>query len=163
MSYINLEALDKSKSDWFNYKKVKQDGADYRGKRSVVEIDIRQPWSMNGYREVRFLSILQLLILNIINMIKLKRLSVEKIDPSINQKGQIEFSFNDCYLCKNQIGGVVIINNKYSIIGNWAQKEIVKYCMSNNLQLCTIYTIDNMPDYNNIVVDETVKELLKSL
>ena len=96
-------------------------------------------------------------------MIKLKRLTIEKIDPSVNQKGQIEFSFNDCYLCKNQIGGVCMINNKPSIISKWPQKEIVNYCIDNNLQLCTIYTISEMPDYSNIVVDETVKELLKSL
>lgn len=96
-------------------------------------------------------------------MIKLKRLTVNKIDPSVNQKGQIEFSFNDSYLCKNQIGGVVMINNKLSIRSDWADKEIVKYCIDNNLQLCTIHTISNMPDYSNIVVDETVKELLKSL
>ena len=96
-------------------------------------------------------------------MVKLKRLTVEKIDPSVNQKGQIEFSFNDCYLCKNQIGGIVIINNKYSISGNWVQKEIVNYCINNNLQTCTIHTIGNMPDYSNIVVDETVKELLENL
>lgn len=96
-------------------------------------------------------------------MVKLKRLSVAKIDPSVNQKGQIGFSFHDCYLRKNQIGGAVIINNKPSITSNWAQKEIGNYCISNNLQLCTIHTIGNMPDYDNIVVDETVKELLKSL
>lgn len=96
-------------------------------------------------------------------MIKLKRLTVNKIDPSVNQKGQIEFSFNDCYLCKNQIGGVVIINNKPSITSNWADKESYKYCVDNNLQLCTIHTIGTMPDYSNIVVDEMVKELLKSL
>lgn len=96
-------------------------------------------------------------------MVKLKRLLVEKIDPSINQKGQIEFSFHDCYLCKNQIGGIVIINNEPSITSNWAQKEIRNYCIDNNLQLCTINTIGNMSDYSNIVVDETVKELLKSL
>lgn len=101
--------------------------------------------------------------LNIINMIKLKRLTVDKIDPSINQKGQIEFSFNDCYLRKDQIGGVVIINNEPLITSNWVQKEIGKYCINNNLQLCTIATISNMPDFSNIVVDETIKELLKSL
>lgn len=96
-------------------------------------------------------------------MVKLKRLSIEKIDPSINQKGQIEFSFNDCYLCKNQIGGIVIINNKPSITDNWVQKKVRNYCISNDLRLCTIHTIGDMPDYNNIVVDETVKELLESL
>ena len=96
-------------------------------------------------------------------MIKLKRLTVEKIDPSINQKGQIEFSFNDCYLCKNQIGGIFMVNNKPSITSNWAQKEIGNYCTNNNLQLCIIHTIGNMPDYSNIVVDETVKELLENL
>ena len=96
-------------------------------------------------------------------MIKLKRLAVEKIDPSINKKGQIEFSFYDCYLCKNQIGGLIMISNEPSITGNWAQKETIKYCISNNLQLCTILTIGNMPDYSNIVVDETVKELLETL
>ena len=96
-------------------------------------------------------------------MVKLKRLTVEKIDPSINQKGQIEFSFNDCYLCKSQIGGIIIINNKLSITDNWVQKEVRNYCISNDLRLCTIHTIGNMPDYNNIVVDETVKELLESL
>lgn len=96
-------------------------------------------------------------------MIKLKRLTVDKIDPSVNQKGQIEYSFNDCYLCKNQIGGVIMINNEPTITSNWAQKEISNYCISNNLQLCTIHTIWPMPDYNNIIVDETVKELLKSL
>ena len=96
-------------------------------------------------------------------MIKLKRSTIDKIDPSVNQKGQIEFSFNDCYLRKNQIGGVVIINNGPTITDGWARKEIVNYCISNNLQLCTIHTISNMPDYSNIIVDETVKELLKSL
>ena len=96
-------------------------------------------------------------------MVKFKRLTVEKIDPSVNQKGQIEFSFNDCYLCKNRIGGIVMINNEPSITSNWSQKEIVKYCISNNLQLCTIHTTGMMPDYSNIVVDETVKELLESL
>lgn len=96
-------------------------------------------------------------------MIKLKSLTVHKIDPSVNQKGQIEFSFNDCYLCKNQIGGIVIINNKPTITSNWAEKEIGNYCINNNLQLCTIHTISNMCNYSNIVVDETVKELLKIL
>ncbi len=96
-------------------------------------------------------------------MVKLKRLTVDKVDPSVNQKGQIEFSFNDCYLCKNQIGGIVMINNELSINSNWAGKEILNYCISNNLQLCTIHTIGNMTDYSNIVVDETVKELLENL
>ena len=96
-------------------------------------------------------------------MVKLKRLSIEKIDPSINQKGQIEFSFNDCYLRKSQIGGIIIINNKPSITDNWVQKEVRNYCISNDLRLCTIHTIGDMPDYNNIVVGETVKELLESL
>ena len=96
-------------------------------------------------------------------MIKLKRLRVDKIDPSINQKGQIEFSFEDCYLCKNLIGGAVIINNEPSISSNWAQKEIRNYCINNNLQLCAIYTIETMPNYTNIVVNETVKELLENL
>lgn len=96
-------------------------------------------------------------------MIKLKRLTVDKIDPSVNQKGQIEFSFSDCYLCKNQIGGVVIINNEPTITSNWAEKEIGNYCINNNLQLCTIHTISSMCNYSNIIVDETVKELLKIL
>ena len=96
-------------------------------------------------------------------MIKLKRLTVEKIDPSVNQKGQVEFSFNDCYLCKNQIGGVIMLNNEPSITSNWFQKEVGSYCINNNLQLCTIHTIGTMTDYSNIVVDKTVKELLKSL
>lgn len=96
-------------------------------------------------------------------MIKFKRLTVNKIDPSVNQKGQIEFSFNDFYLCKNQIGGVVMINNELTITSNWAQKEIGNYCINNNLQLCTIHTVSNMPDYSNIIVDETVKELLENL
>jgi len=96
-------------------------------------------------------------------MVKLKKLTVDTIDPSVNQKGQIEFLFNDCYLCKNQIGGIIIIDNDPSIIDNWARKEIKNYCISNNLQLCTIHTIGRMPDYFNIVVDETVKELLESL
>ena len=96
-------------------------------------------------------------------MVKLKRLTVDKIDPSVNRKGQIEFSFQDCYLCKNQIGGIVIINNKPSITSDWAQKEISNYCISNNLQLCTIHTIGTMPYYSNIIVDETIKELLKNL
>ena len=56
-----------------------------------------------------------------------------------------------------------MINNKLSITDNWAQKEIVNYCINNNLQMCTIHTIGNMPDYSNIIVDETVKELLKNL
>ena len=96
-------------------------------------------------------------------MIKLKRLKIDTIDPSINQKGQIEYSFNDCYLCKDQIGGIVMISNKPSIAGNWADKEIGNYCISNNLQLCVIHTIGEMPNYNNIIVDETVKELLENL
>lgn len=96
-------------------------------------------------------------------MIKLKRLTVDKIDPSVNQKGQVEFSFNDCYLCKNQIGGIVMINNGPFITSNWVQKEVANYCISNNLQLCTILTIGQMPDYGNVVVDEKVKELLESL
>ena len=96
-------------------------------------------------------------------MIKLKRLTIDKIDPSINQKGQIEYSFNDCYLCKNQIGGIVMINNKPSITSNWVDKETINYCISNNLQLCTIHTIGEMPNYSNVIVDETVEELLESL
>lgn len=90
-------------------------------------------------------------------------LFIEKVDPSVKQKGQIKFSFHDCYLCKNQIGGVRIINNEPSITSNWAQKEIENYCISNNLQLCAVYTIGNMIDFHNIVVDETVKDLLENL
>ena len=96
-------------------------------------------------------------------MVKLKMLTVNKIDPSVNQKGQIEFSFNDCYLCKNQIGGIFMINNDPLITDNWVEKEIRNYCVSNNLQLCTIHTIGEMPNYSNIIVDETVKELLENL
>ena len=96
-------------------------------------------------------------------MVKLKRLTVNKIDPSVNQKGQVEFSFNDCYLCKNQIGGIVMINNSPSITDDWIRKEIRNYCISNNLQLCTIHTIGEMPNYSNVIVDETVKELLENL
>ena len=96
-------------------------------------------------------------------MVKLKRLTVDKIDPSVNQKGQIEFSFNDCYLCKDQIGGIVILNNTFPLSNNWATKEIVNYCIDNNLQLCTIFTIEGMPNFDNIVVDETVKDLIKQL
>lgn len=96
-------------------------------------------------------------------MIKLKRLGIEKIDPSVNKKGQIEFSFQDCYLRKDQIGGIVFIPNEKSITDNWAQREIGDYCINNNLQLCTIHMISNMPHYNNIVVDETVKELIEQL
>ena len=96
-------------------------------------------------------------------MVKLKRLSVEKIEPAVNRKGQIEFSFHDCYLRKDQIGGVVMINNERSINDNWAQKQIGDYCENNNLRLCSVLTIGNMPDCNNIVVDETVKDLIKYL
>lgn len=96
-------------------------------------------------------------------MVKLKRLTIDKIEPSVNQKGQIEFSFDECYLCKNQIGGIAMVNNKLRLTSNWSQKEIVNYCISNNLQMCTILTIGNMPDYSNIIVDETVKELLENL
>ena len=96
-------------------------------------------------------------------MVKFKRLTVDKIDPSVNKKGQIEFSFNDCYLCKNQIGGIVMVNNEISLTSNWARKEIINYCISNNLQLCTILTIGEMPDFSNIIVDEVVKELLENL
>jgi hypothetical protein len=105
----------------------------------------------------------KLLILNVINMVKLKRLSVEKIDPSINRKGQVEFLFHDCYLRKDQIGGVIMINDEHSINNNWADKEVKNYCKNNNLRLCTILTIGNMPDCNNVVVDETVKDLIKYL
>lgn len=104
-----------------------------------------------------------ILILNIINMVKLKRLTVNRIDPSVNQKGQVEFSFNDCYLCKNQIGGILMLNNEPTITDTWAEKEIGNYCINNNLQLCTIHTIGNMPNYSMIIVDETVKELLENL
>ena len=104
-----------------------------------------------------------LLILNVINMVKLKRLSVEKIDPSINRKGQVEILFHDCYLRKDQIGGVIMINDEHSINNNWADKEVKNYCKNNNLRLCRILTIGNMPDCNNIVVDETVKDLIKYL
>ena len=114
-------------------------------------------------RKVRLLSAPQLLILNIINMVKLKRLTVEKIDPSVNQKGQIEFSFNEMYLCKNQVGGIFMMSNNPSIRDNWVDKEVMNYCISNNLQLCTIYTTGQIPNYTNIVVDETVKELLENL
>lgn len=95
-------------------------------------------------------------------MIKLKKLTIDTIEPSVTQKGQIAFSFNDYYICENRIGGIYMLNNEPSINSNWAQKEIVNYCISNNLQLCIIHTT-GMPDYGNIVVDETVKELLKSL
>ena len=56
-----------------------------------------------------------------------------------------------------------MLNNEPSITSNWFQKEVGSYCINNNLQLCTIHTIGTMTDYSNIVVDKTVKELLKSL
>lgn len=96
-------------------------------------------------------------------MIKLKRLSIEKIEPSMSRKGQVEFSFHDCYLRKDLIGGIVMINNEYSLNDNWAQKEIKDYCKDNNLCMCTIYTIEHMPNYDNIVVNETIKDLIEQL
>ena len=56
-----------------------------------------------------------------------------------------------------------MMNNELSINSNWVQKESINYCINNNLRLCVIHTTGGMPDYGNIVVDETVEELLKSL
>jgi len=96
-------------------------------------------------------------------MIKLKRLAVSKIDPSVGTKGQIEFRFEDFYLCENQIGGIGMLNTEPTITDNWAQKEIKKYCNDNNIKCCEIYTVSRMPSYDNIVVDDVVKELIEKL
>ena len=96
-------------------------------------------------------------------MIKLKRLVVDKIDPSVNRKGEIEFSFQECYICESQIGGIFIASNSIGLTDSWAQRKCIEYALENNIRTCTILTTSYMPEYTNIIVDETVKELINRL
>ena len=96
-------------------------------------------------------------------MIKLKRLVVDKIDPSVNKKGEIEFYFQECYICESQIGGIFIASNSIGLTDNWVQRKCIEYTLENNIRVCTILTTSNMPEYTNIIVDETVKELINRL
>lgn len=96
-------------------------------------------------------------------MIKLKTLSVSKIDPTINTKGKVELSYRDCYIRENLIGGVIIFENDSRITDNWVIKEIKEHCIKHNLKLCAIYTIYGIPQYDNIIVDETVLQLINKI
>jgi hypothetical protein len=96
-------------------------------------------------------------------MIKLKTLNVRKVDPTVNTKGKVEFSYRDCYIRENLIGGMIMFENDPGITDNWVIKEIKEHCIKHNLRLCTIYTINGMPHYDNIIIDETVLQLMNKI
>ena len=95
-------------------------------------------------------------------MIKLKRLEIDKINPSVGKEGRIEFSISDVYLSKCVIKGIVTVQTKPSIEDNWISKKIKEYCNENNIQCCTIYGTD-IPPYTNIIMDDVVEELIEEL
>lgn len=92
-------------------------------------------------------------------MVKLKRLVVSTIEPSVGKEGQIEFSFADVYVCKDTIKGFAIVPNDPSIKDNWSTKEIKKYCIENNINVCTMLFKD-FGEFPNIIVNDTVNNLI---
>lgn len=96
-------------------------------------------------------------------MIKLKRLNVDKIEPSVGKEGQIQFSTSDLYLSKSIVKGVVIIRTDPSIEDNWWNKKVKEYCNENNMKCCVIYCTGDIPPYTNIIMDDVVKELIEEL
>lgn len=95
-------------------------------------------------------------------MVKLKRLNIDKIDPSVGKEGRIEFSISDVYLSKCVIKGIVTVRNDPSIEDNWFSRKVKEYCNENNIQCCTIYSTD-IPHCTNIIMDDVVKELIEEL
>ena len=95
-------------------------------------------------------------------MVKLKRLNIDKIDPSVGKEGRVEFRISDVYLSKCVIKGIVTVRNDPSIEDNWFNKRVKKYCNENNIQCCAIYCTD-IPPYTNIIMDDVVKELIEEL
>ena len=95
-------------------------------------------------------------------MVKLKRLVISTIEPSIGKEGQIEFSLTDVYICKSEIKGFVIIPNDPFIKDSWSTKRIKEYCIENNIKVCTMF-IKGFGELSNIVVDNIVNDLICEL
>lgn len=96
-------------------------------------------------------------------MIKIKILSYSKIDPSVNQKGQIEFTFADCYVCEKEICLISMPNAEPELDDGWITKSIKDYCKNNDLRLCNVYYRHNTPTTRLVVVDDTIKRLIETL
>lgn len=95
-------------------------------------------------------------------MVKLKRLEIHKIDKSINKEGQIGFYYADLYIRENAITAIGIVSTESHIDDLWSDAEVFRYCKENNLKLCSIKA-GFMMEFSNIIVDETVEELIKNL
>ena len=96
-------------------------------------------------------------------MVKLKRLNVYTVDPSVNKQKQVEFSFSDCYLRKSKIAGLGILDMADMPIDTWKDLAVKSYCKEHNLKLCNVYTLDAVPHFTNIVVDNTIENLINEL
>lgn len=95
-------------------------------------------------------------------MVKLKRLVIQTIEPSVGKDGQIEFSFTPVYVCKDIIKGFAVVQNDSSIRDNWSTKEIKKYCIKNNLTVCTVF-LKGFGELSNLIMDDAVNNLICEL
>ena len=90
-------------------------------------------------------------------MIHLRRLTLFKKDPSINQKGETSFVIDDVYVRESHIYGVYYPNQSKKLDKLWWEKEFDKYCEDNKITICTVLL--KTDSLSNIISDETVEKL----
>ena len=96
-------------------------------------------------------------------MIKLTRLNVHSVDPSLNEKGKVQFTTSDIYVSKDMIKMASVVNNDPTIMDNWKDIKVKKYCEENNIKMCVIYANSSLPYLTNIIMDDVVENLINSI
>ena len=95
-------------------------------------------------------------------MIKLTRIRLFAKEASVNSPREFEIDTHNVYIRRNQICGIVICPLEHKITDSWQFGEIINYCKEHNISsLCRI-SGKNI-DISEIIVDETIEELIKTL
>ena len=95
-------------------------------------------------------------------MIKLTRIRIFAKEASINTSREFEIDTHDVYIRKNQVCGIIMHPVEHKLTDVWQYGEIIKYCKEHNISsLCRI-SGKNI-DVSDIIVDETIEELIKTL
>jgi len=97
--------------------------------------------------------------LNIINMIKLKRLQIIPKDATLNEKRDIQFITTDVYVKEDQIASVVMHIRGKTIMDSWKDIATEEYLKKEGIHLCTLMC-KNINNLANIIVDEQVLKLI---
>lgn len=91
-------------------------------------------------------------------MIKLKRLTIDRKDPSVNSPKKIKFLITEVYVHKDQID-MISEQHANTIEPSWWEKEVVNY-LGDKLKLYCISTKSKNDMGNLILTEEELKELI---